>query len=133
MSDLVEKALKLAADKEAAFPSAQVDRALDSENDLGNLLSWNENDMDVSKLSSHNEEDREKYLLEIARDNAQVTPICRYQAHGDISPMPDLNHFLIKPLIMNLVRMLLILNFSLFRCYFLVLYKIRYGDLKAGN
>ena len=72
MAALVEKALKLAASKEAAFPSAHVDRALDSENDLGNLLSWNENELDLDKLTSENEEDREKYLMEIARDNAQV-------------------------------------------------------------
>ena len=76
MTDLVEKALKLAADKEAAFPSAQVARALDSENDLGNLLSWNENDVDVGKLSSQNEEERESYLLGFARDNAQVKHFC---------------------------------------------------------
>ena len=72
MADLVEKALKLAADKEAAFPSAQVDRALDSENDLGNLLSWNENDLDLSKVTSQIEDEREAYLMDFARDNAQV-------------------------------------------------------------
>jgi hypothetical protein len=72
MTDLVEKALKLAAEKEAAYPSALVDRALDSSNDLGNLLSWSENELDIDKLTSQNEDEREQYLLEMARDNAQV-------------------------------------------------------------
>jgi hypothetical protein len=71
MTDLVEKALSLAAAKESAFPSASVDRPLDSGIDLGNLLAWDENDLDAAKLAS-DEADREDYLLKAARDSAQV-------------------------------------------------------------
>ena len=46
MTDLVSKALSLAAAKESALPSAQVERALESELDLGNLLTWHENEVE---------------------------------------------------------------------------------------
>ena len=72
MTDLVSKALSLAAARESALPSSTVERALDSDIDLGNLLTWNENEIDLEKVASSNDELREKYILEIARDNAQV-------------------------------------------------------------
>ncbi len=75
MTDLVSKALLLAAAKESALPSSQVDRALDSEIDLGNLLTWNENEIDLDKLTSKDDQLREKFLADIARDNAQVIVI----------------------------------------------------------
>ncbi len=72
MTDLVSKALSLAAAKESALPSAQVERALESELDLGNLLTWHENEIDLDKATAKDDESREKYLIEMARDNAQV-------------------------------------------------------------
>jgi len=49
MKGLVEKALKLARDKESAYPSPLVERPLDPEFDLGNLLTWSENEVEVWK------------------------------------------------------------------------------------
>lgn len=47
MNDLVEKALKLARDKESATSSALVVRPLDLMFDLGNMLTWSENEIEV--------------------------------------------------------------------------------------
>jgi hypothetical protein len=48
MNGLVAKALKLAKEKESAFPTALVVRPLDPEFDLGNLLTWSENELEVA-------------------------------------------------------------------------------------
>ena len=73
MTDLVSKALSLAAAKESALPSAQVERALESELDLGNLLTWHENEIVLEKITAKDDDKREKFLIEMARDNAQVS------------------------------------------------------------
>ena len=77
--------LKAAAEKEALLPTIQVDdRPLEQEQDLGNLLGWDENELDHSKLCSDesNGDEREEYLTKLARDNTQVRQIGRVVVGG---------------------------------------------------
>ena len=65
--------LKEVAEKEASLPTVNVnDRLLEQEQDLGNLLGWDENQIDSKLAADIENTDREKYLTKLARDNTQV-------------------------------------------------------------
>ena len=65
--------LKEVAEKEASLPTVNVnDRLLEQEQDLGNLLAWDENQIDCKLATDIENTDREKYLTKLARDNTQV-------------------------------------------------------------
>ena len=65
--------LKEVAEKEASLPTVNVnDRLLEQEQDLGNLLGWDENQIDCKVATDIENTDREKYLTKLARDNTQV-------------------------------------------------------------
>ena len=65
--------LKEVAEKEASLPTVNVnDRLLEQEQDLGNLLGWDENQIDCKLAADIENANREKYLTKLARDNTQV-------------------------------------------------------------
>ena len=65
--------LKAVEEKEASLPTVNVnDRLLEQEQDLGNLLGWDENQIDTKLATDTNNTQREKYLTKLARDNTQV-------------------------------------------------------------
>ena len=65
--------LKAAEDKEASLPTVHVvDRTLEQEQDLGNLLGWDENELDYKIITDYEHTNREQYLAKLARDNTQV-------------------------------------------------------------
>ena len=65
--------LKAAEDKEASLPTVNIDgRSLQQEQDLGNLLGWDENELDYKLLADNEHNNREEYLTKLARDNTQV-------------------------------------------------------------
>ena len=65
--------LKAVEEKEASLPTVNVnDRLLEQEQDLGNLLGWDENQIDTKLATDINNTQREEYLTKLARDNTQV-------------------------------------------------------------
>jgi hypothetical protein len=65
--------LKAAEDKEASLPTVHIaDRSLEQEQDLGNLLGWDENELDYKIITDYGHTNREEYLTKLARDNTQV-------------------------------------------------------------
>ena len=65
--------LKAVEEKEASLPTVNVnDRLLEQEQDLGNLLGWDENQIDTKLATDTNNTQREEYLTKLARDNTQV-------------------------------------------------------------
>jgi len=65
--------LKEVAEKEASLPTVNVnDRLLEQEQDLGNLLGWDENQIDCKLATDIENTNREKYLTKLARDNTQL-------------------------------------------------------------
>ena len=65
--------LKAAEDKEASLPTVNIDgRSLQQEQDLGNLLGWDENELDYKLLADTEHNNREEHLAKLARDNTQV-------------------------------------------------------------
>ena len=81
--------LKAVDDKEASLPTVNVsEKALDQEQDLGNLLGWDENEINSKLLRDDQNDTREEYLTNLARDNTQVifwfflTPDY-YRCYGD--------------------------------------------------
>ena len=65
--------LKAVEEKEASLPTVNVnDRLLEQEQDLGNLLGWDENQIDTKLATDINDTQREEYLTKLARDNTQV-------------------------------------------------------------
>ena len=68
----VSQVLKAVEDEEAMLPTINVDRSLDQEKDLGNLLAWDENEVDLEINMNKSETNREDCLKSLARDNTQV-------------------------------------------------------------
>nr|CAG4641161.1 EOG090X0CBY [Eulimnadia texana] len=69
MADVVQHVLASIADAEAEnLKSIEVEKPLELEFDLGNLLAVDNNDLDLNALRSN----REQYLLHLARDNTQL-------------------------------------------------------------
>ena len=65
--------LKAVDEKEALLPTVEVkDRLLEQEQDLGNLLGWDENQIDNKLVTDIENTQREEYLTNLARDNTQV-------------------------------------------------------------
>ena len=65
--------LKAVEDKEALLPTVHVpDRSLEQEKDLGNILGWDENEINSKIAINHEDPAREDYLTNLARDNTQV-------------------------------------------------------------
>ena len=65
--------LKAVEEKEALLPTVEVkDRLLEQEQDLGNLLGWDENQIDNKLVTDIENTQREEYLTNLARDNTQV-------------------------------------------------------------
>ena len=65
--------LKAAEDKEASLPTVNIaGRSLQQEQDLGNLLGWDENELDYKLLADSEHNNREEHLTKLARDNTQV-------------------------------------------------------------
>jgi len=65
--------LKAVEEKEASLPTVNVnDRLLEQEQDLGNLLGWDENQIDTKLATDTNNTQREEYLTKLARDNTQL-------------------------------------------------------------
>jgi hypothetical protein len=65
--------LALAKDQPSNLPSISVKRPLDQENDLGNLMGCEGNDLDeLSVLLGDDEEAKETAIKDRARDNVQV-------------------------------------------------------------
>ena len=68
--------LKAVEEKEALLPTVEVkDRLLEQEQDLGNLLGWDENQIDNKLVTDIENTQREEYLTNLARDNTQVQNI----------------------------------------------------------
>jgi len=70
MGDIAAAVLASAAEREKNLPSITVDKPIDLELDLGNLLAVDNNQMETSRLDDS--ESREEYLAELARDNTQL-------------------------------------------------------------
>lgn len=65
--------LKAVDDKESSLPTVNVSKkALDQEQDLGNLLGWDENEINIKLLRDDQNDTREEYLTNLARDNTQL-------------------------------------------------------------
>nr|CAG4636470.1 EOG090X0CBY [Eubosmina coregoni] len=65
VQNVLDKAFEEEADK---IKSIQVDKPVDLEYDLGNLLAYDINDFDINELRS----DKEAFLAKISRDNVQL-------------------------------------------------------------
>jgi regulator of ribosome biosynthesis len=70
MGDVAAAVLAAEAEKERNLPSIVVEKPLDLELDLGNMLAIDNNQIETSKLE--NTETRDAYLTELARDNTQI-------------------------------------------------------------
>jgi len=70
MADIAARVLAAAAAEEKEYASITVDKPIELELDLGNILAVDDNQTDQSKLADSDE--REDYLLELARDNTQI-------------------------------------------------------------
>ena len=65
--------LKAVEDKEASLPTVNVaEKILEQEQDLGNLLGWDENEINIKVIRDDENSTREDYLTKLARDNTQV-------------------------------------------------------------
>nr|CAG4641998.1 EOG090X0CBY [Eurycercus lamellatus] len=68
-ASIVQNVLARASEEEAEkIKSIQVDKAVDLEYDLGNLLAYDFNDIDVNQLRS----EKETFLKNLSRDNVQL-------------------------------------------------------------
>merc|ERR1719309_763511 len=70
MSALVSEVLAAAAAAEAKFASTKVEKPIELELDLGNILAQDMNVLDNSTLTDSSL--REEYMRELARDNTQL-------------------------------------------------------------
>jgi len=70
MGDIAAAVLASAAEREKNLPSITVEKPIDLELDVGNLLAVDNNQMETSKLDDI--ESRDAYLTELARDNTQL-------------------------------------------------------------
>eukprot|EP00088_Acartia_fossae_P064752 TRINITY_DN79760_c0_g1_i1.p1 TRINITY_DN79760_c0_g1~~TRINITY_DN79760_c0_g1_i1.p1 ORF type:complete len:348 (-),score=92.89 TRINITY_DN79760_c0_g1_i1:32-1075(-) len=70
MAEVAARVLAAAAEEEIKYASIQVEKPIDLELDLGNMLALDNNQIDNTKLQ--NSEEREEYLAELARDNTQI-------------------------------------------------------------
>jgi regulator of ribosome biosynthesis len=70
MGDIAAAVLAQVAENEKSLPSITVDKPIDLELDLGNMLAIDNNQIDPSKLED--KEARDAYLLDLARDNTQI-------------------------------------------------------------
>ena len=65
--------LKEVEEKEALLPTVKVtEKPLEQEQDLGNLLGWDENQINSKLVTDTTNPSREEYLQNLARDNTQV-------------------------------------------------------------
>ena len=65
--------LKEVEKKEALLPTVKVtEKPLEQEQDLGNLLGWDENQINSKLATDTANPSREEYLQNLARDNTQV-------------------------------------------------------------
>ena len=65
--------LKEVEEKEALLPTVKVtEKPLEQEQDLGNLLGWDENQINSKLVADTTNPSREEYLQNLARDNTQV-------------------------------------------------------------
>ena len=65
--------LKEVEEKEALLPTVKVtEKPLEQEQDLGNLLGWDENQINSKLATDTVNPSREEYLRNLARDNTQV-------------------------------------------------------------
>ena len=65
--------LKEVEEKEALLPTVKVtEKPLEQEQDLGNLLGWDENQINSKLATDTANPSREAYLRNLARDNTQV-------------------------------------------------------------
>jgi len=65
--------LKAVEDKEASLPTVNVaEKILEQEQDLGNLLGWDENEINIKVIRDDENSTREDYLTKLARDNTQL-------------------------------------------------------------
>ena len=65
--------LKEVEEKEALLPTVKVtEKPLEQEQDLGNLLGWDENQINSKLVTDTANPSREEYLRNLARDNTQV-------------------------------------------------------------
>ena len=65
--------LKEVEEKEALLPTVKVTgKPLEQEQDLGNLLGWDENQINSKLVADTTNPSREEYLQNLARDNTQV-------------------------------------------------------------
>ena len=89
--------LKAAEEKEASLPSVNVnDRLLDQEQDLGNLLGWDENQINCKLATDSENIHREEYLTKLARDNTQVQYMTNFLKTTKRYCMSDHNERCIK-------------------------------------
>lgn len=70
MGDIAAAVLANAAEREKNLPSITVEKPIDLELDLGNMLAVDNNQMETTRLDDS--ESREEYLSELARDNTQL-------------------------------------------------------------
>ncbi|CAB3369229.1 Hypothetical predicted protein [Cloeon dipterum] len=66
--DILEDILQKEAKKSEKYKTTDVEKNVELELDLGNLLALDTNDLNLQELKSH----KEKYLLNLARDNTQL-------------------------------------------------------------
>lgn len=70
MGDVAAAVLAAEAEREKNLPSISVDKPIELDIDLGNLLAVDNNQIDNSKLADKST--RESFLLDLARDNTQL-------------------------------------------------------------
>jgi len=70
MADVAAAVLATVAHQDEEYKSILVDKPIELEIDLGNMLAIDNNQMEIDKLI--NSDHRDKYLKEVARDNTQV-------------------------------------------------------------
>jgi len=70
MGDVAASVLAAAAEQDKQYSSILVEKPLELELDLGNLLAVDNNQLETNKLNDRVE--REEYLQELARDNTQI-------------------------------------------------------------
>jgi len=70
MADVAAAVLAAAAEQDKQYATIQVEKPIELELDLGNMLAVDNNQLDNHKLA--NRDDRESYLCELARDNTQI-------------------------------------------------------------
>nr|XP_022318886.1 ribosome biogenesis regulatory protein homolog [Crassostrea virginica] len=68
MADLVERVLQEAAERESKYKTIEVHKDIELEIDPGNLLTFDTNPLDTTKLK----QSKEEYLKSLARDNTQL-------------------------------------------------------------